>query len=57
LGVVVKFKVQVLVTYEVDADSVEKAYDIAYYNTEHPIFPDGVGGCVDDEIVLIEEVM
>lgn len=51
-----KFKVQVLVTYEVEAESKEQAYEIAYYNTEHPIFPDGVGACVDDEIVLIEEV-
>lgn len=51
-----KFVGKVIVTYAVYADNKEQAYELLYYNTEHPLFPDGTGACVDDEIVSIEEV-
>jgi hypothetical protein len=50
-----KFVGKVLVTYEIEADDVDKAYNFLYYDTEHPIFPFHIGACVDDEIVSIEE--
>jgi len=53
---VAKFKAQVLVTYELDTEDVDKAYNALYYDTEFPIFPNAIGGCIDSEIVLIEEV-
>lgn len=52
-----KFYGEVLVRYEFEAESIEQAYDVLYYQTEHPIFPDGIGGCVDDEVVKIVEVV
>ena len=52
-----KFKAQVLVTYELDTENIDKAYNALYYDTEFPIFPNSIGGCVDSEIVFIEEVM
>lgn len=51
-----KFVAKVLVTYEVNAENLQNAYNILYYNTEHPVFPDGSGGCIDDEVISIEEV-
>lgn len=50
-----KFTAQVLVSYEVEANNLQEAYNILY-NTEHPVFPDGAGACVSDEVVLVEEV-
>jgi hypothetical protein len=51
-----KFKAQVLVTYELETGSKDSAYNALYYDTEFPIFPHTIGSCVDTEIVLIEEV-
>lgn len=46
---------KVLVTYIFEAENIDKAHDILYYDTEYPLFPDGVGGCVDTETISIEE--
>ena len=48
--------VTVLVTYEIEADSADSARDVVYYDTEFPVFPHTVGGCVDSDIVTVEEV-
>lgn len=50
------YKGQVLVTYEIHAENAQKAYDALYYDTEHPIFPNGIGSCIDDEVISVEEV-
>lgn len=51
-----KFIGKMLVTYEFEADSWEDADEILQMNTEFPLFPDGIGGYVSDEIVMLEEV-
>lgn len=50
------FRVQTVVTYEVEARSAREAERIVREDTEHPIFPNGIGICVSDNVVAVEEV-
>lgn len=47
---------EVLVTYRLEAGSWAEAEKLLMENTEFPLFPDGVGGCIADKIVSIEVV-
>lgn len=47
------FEVTVLVAYEIEADSAEQAENIALMDTEHPVFPVGVGSSVSEKVVSV----
>jgi len=51
-----RFIGKVLVTYDFEAESKSEAMGILLIDTEFPLFPDGIGGSVHDEVVSLEEV-
>jgi hypothetical protein len=48
-----KYRAQVLVTYVIEADSVDEAMEIVEFNTEYPVIPYEAGHYVTDELVSI----
>ena len=51
-----QYRVKLLVTYEVSADSMQDAINTVIVTGEHPIFPHDVGGYVGEELVDVEEI-
>jgi hypothetical protein len=50
-----KYRAQVLVTYVIEAESIDKAMHVVEFQTEFPVVPYEAGYYLTDELVAIEK--